>query len=787
MTEINRPSSGPGSLQSINRFQVPAKSSHPIVAASQGPTSQTPAQKDVSMKAPSEQFRNPAGASIVKAPSGTDVMRNTPTEIAGNLALQQQASREGRSYANAAWQKVQSSPYRSENAMNVSNGVYQTYNIEGGRVNPTGPVSYQAGPQNLNVVSTKPLPLFDVITPEGKVGEGKIINVSPVQNSSYSLPGWLQSGLQTGYTGLRGLGYAVGTPVIFAGKVIESIGNLPIEKEYVNVGGPEKSIVSFMNQKFEFTNPGNVVTQSKAIQNFGKYVEAGGRGWVEEPGKTALFFGVTAGISYALEPISLGISTLSQTKPMQAIGSFIPESIKANTGKAIVAGLVGAYGYITAKRIISSPTPYETAGEITSTEIAPGILGSATGHLAWQKSQGMIRSIGRTFVPLEKLTPPEVLSGEKNFPMAPQSTHLDLFKSGEYAITTEEGTYYPHATPSMFGKKFTAQAGSRPTEAAGLYVSGKGASIYFTRIGEQDIGLYPSSLLPEASTPTLVYVNPTDVKPLTGVVKSSYGKVYEGPSYQFFMNTAEKGVAYVPGVKTEVEGIIPVGTLFRQVDSSSYTNIKGVDVPINLYDVRTKISARQYFYPGEDLKVPSYYFPEGTYNIPASSYAAIAGTSQALSSGTSYKGVNIKSVIPSSSYGVLSSNIKGISYVPYVKPSIKVSYNIQSKVSFVPTSIVSGGGSGVSNIISPAVSPPYIPPITVPYVPPVIPPILPPKSSPPYVPPTLKLFFAQKKKKETRRRPFKYQASVVAVARGIRTKRIKKLLSGFEVRGIPTR
>lgn len=695
---------------------------------SQGPTILRPAPKG--FKAPKEQFRSGGGAKLTGSSMSQPLTRS---QLMQSLAYQQQISSEGREYYASAQKMVLESPARSP----VRRDLFRERGPSA-----VSPYSYEKNE------ATGEVKLF--VTPMKVEKKDYFANVpKPIKEFS-----------KGGYSAIKLGGYVAGEPYRVLGVNLEK-GGTYLEKRADRIENP---IIREFQKK-----------PATAIKYSGQYFKGYGEGWVERPGTTLLYLGVFGALSFGLSTVSLGTSKLPK---------ILPTSVKTKTSQIIAGGLVGLYAYTTAKRVLASDEPYRTAGRITSTELVPAIGGSILGEAAFLKTQGWIRSFGAKEIPIEKLVPKEVLSGKQNFPTAEPQKHLQMFKEGKYSIKKGEDIYYPHATPALFGKKFVTQAGARPKEAAGLYVSGKGASVYFLRIGSGDVTYYPKSILPEAVTPTLVYVKPSKVVAMPSVLKSGYGK--NTAAYTWFSTKAVKDVAYVPGVKSEVEAVIPPGSLFRQTkDYGKYfTNVKGVDVPVKLYNPRAKISTRQYFYPEEDIavRVPRYYYPKESYNVPASTYGllSLTRTSSKVSS-------VVSSVVKGSKTSSLASSKISSGYTPYIPKSITTytKYSVITPKSVVSSSMRYRGGSYVGGSIS-GISP--VPPIS--YGPSVAPPIrIPPTYSTPPI--RLDLDFTpggmKSKSYKQLRRPFKQQASVTAVIKGIKEKKAKKMLSGIEVRPIPKR
>lgn len=789
LTTIKRPKSGPGSKASISRHQSGGGGSSTTTTTKPTPLKTSPAlskeENDRRMaanraagvgddsghspgdprygtvQAPSSQFRTTGGAAEINIVEKEPVTR---MQLIESLSRQQEASRSGRAYASSAYEAVVTSPARRE--------------------------SVKPKQTRVTVTSVRPAE-----TPTR-------------QSPTARLPERVKSLGGAAYQSVKLAGYIVGEPIRAAGALTEATGDVLVRQA-------EKNKIP---RRFEKVIRFHTTTVAKGIRGAGSFVKGVGEAYTQTPGRALAYGAAFAGISYVLQPVSIGVQAVSSKLP-----KLIPTSVKTKTTQVLAAGVVGAYGYFAGKRILASPERARTAGRIVGAELVPAVAGSVVGEAAFLRTQGLVRSIGARFVPAEKLTPSNVLSGKTNFPTAPPRTHMQVFKEGKYSLrpgmttqkvgfmraeivkaprknlfgakagvdvgevggrftvtrTTDAGNvFYPHATPALFGRKFTTQAGARPKEAAGMFISGKGASVYFLRIGSAKATYYPKTILPEAVTPTLVYVAPTSVKSLPKAVRGSYGKVEYGPSYQFFAKKATKGVAYVPGVKSEVEAVIPVNSLFRQTKEAGklFTTVKGVRVPIKLYKPRAKISAREYYYPKEDLLIrqPRYYYPKESYNVPGSTYGLLSATSKTSKPKSSAVSSRVSSVVSGPKSSAVSSKF---SY----KPSVT---SMMSSVTYYPprSSIYSPPRSPPS---SPPASPPYSPPVTPPYRPPYSPPKAPPPTTPP---PPIKLdleFFGGRprvKRSKYLRRPFKYQASISGVVRRLKGKSGK---AGIRARGIP--
>jgi hypothetical protein len=294
-----------------------------------------------------------------------------------------------------------------------------------------------------------------------------------------------------------------------------------------------------------------------------EYIKAPFHEPVKFVGTTAVFAaipGVATGLGRAVKPIASKIPLLGKA------------------GKVVGVGITGIYGYSIGKRVVGKPTMKERGGEfgrILGQEVTPMVLGTYTGLKISQKLAGWWRTRGKEYVPPEQVIEPKVLKGEKTFPLGVRAKHLELFLKSKYRLPGEKQLGVWHATPEAWAKVTKTQVGIR--ELPGTYVA-PSLSAYFLRVSGQEYGLYGAGqLFPTFGTPTALRIYPSKI---TGVPPFPREKLY-----QWILKDAPKGRALVPGIKGEVEALIPPETELARVGEQFYTMWKGVRIPIAQYQV----------------------------------------------------------------------------------------------------------------------------------------------------------------------------------------------------------
>lgn len=329
-----------------------------------------------------------------------------------------------------------------------------------------------------------------------------------------------------------------------------------------------------------------------------KEYEAGGLAYIELSGKASAlrekYEGeiISGGLSYEEAQTQFDKDFSSASKPIyekyeQKIGKaqeqygadILKASIPLSFGKGAVFGVISALAPPVGLTLVGAELgkasfeasdivagfktyPKQSIANLGAGLVGAGIGAGVTGAIA-PKVTGYFRTIGKEYARPEDIIDPRVLSGSKNFPTAPTYKHLDLFKSSPYKLSTDEPLGVWHATPSPFGKEPIASKGS--SELPGLYTA-PSLSPHFLKIGGgyKLFGLGMESAL--GKSPTALRIYPKDI--IKGYPKKS-----------------SPGYAFVPGMKTEIEAIIPEGTKLFKIDSPYYSTYKGTNFPIVKYGV----------------------------------------------------------------------------------------------------------------------------------------------------------------------------------------------------------
>ena len=291
----------------------------------------------------------------------------------------------------------------------------------------------------------------------------------------------------------------------------------------------------------------------------------------DRPLKQVALYGIGAGVGFVASAVVSGAT---------AISPVVGTATKIGVTTAGV-GLTGLYATQLAGRISLAESPFE-AGKIigvSAKDVGLLGLGGVKGQRGYMKFEGWWRTRGRDIIPLEKLTPTEIITGEKTFPTAPTKQHLRLFKTspaGRY-LGEEAGAF--HTTPQKFWKGrglFTPEKGT--SELAGLYGSSY-ISPHFTKISGVSGGKYKLFGFDFAGRPGIAYLKPKGFR--TSPFKRVDGKfVWASPT--------KKGWADIPLMKTEIEAVFRPGAGSYAFETGKfYTKIKGVRVPIDVFKFET--------------------------------------------------------------------------------------------------------------------------------------------------------------------------------------------------------
>jgi len=290
-------------------------------------------------------------------------------------------------------------------------------------------------------------------------------------------------------------------------------------------------------------------TLDKPITETTKYVAYGAAGYtlgLGFAGTSALFGGTTGAVASGY--FGGGTSAL------------IVPTLQA-TGGALGLGFL----YKTGSDVINAETNFERGGIIGKTILETSAIGAGfiSGKQDAAKIGDILRTRGRTEVPVEDILLKDILTGDKKFVESssygyngPQSGKgkqafdLKVFSKKDYAY---------HVTPDQYWKTgFTTVEGT--SEFPGLYTA-PSPSVYFAKVGGKQsykLSLFGSGF--EASS------------------KPSVAQIYTG----FTINQKTPG-AFVSGIKPEIEAIIGPGKDFAKVGGNEFFKFGGRRFPIDIF------------------------------------------------------------------------------------------------------------------------------------------------------------------------------------------------------------
>jgi len=403
----------------------------------------------------------------------------------------------------------------------------------------------------------------------------------------------------------------------------------------------------------------------------------------EKPVKQVLLYGAGAGIG------AIGSGLVGGAK---AISPFTGKIVSGAVGVAGI-GLGGAFVYGTGKDILSSESPFGAGSKmgVAGKDIVLLGAGAKAGIKGFEQASGLWRTRGRDFIPLEKLTGKDIISGTKTFPTAPKEQHLKLFEQRGGAF---------HTTPEKFWKgEIISTTGT--SELSGLYGSSD-LSLYFSGL-KSPTGGYKLFGLGVGGKPGVAFLKPKGFR-MSGFTFKSIpeftGQKSVKGSFAWWDKPPKSGYADVPLMKTEIESVFRPGTGTYTLESTKYyTKIKNVRVGIDVFKYGTD---QPLIIPGKPLTIPKLKGGYSSYSLPSSKpiFSAIDFAGARLSS-------SIKQSKPSS---YMSSYQKGSSLIS--KPSYKKmfssyspiiskkysssSYKKPSSTSYFSSGFSSGGSSGSS-------------------------------------------------------------------------------------------
>jgi len=390
----------------------------------------------------------------------------------------------------------------------------------------------------------------------------------------------------------------------------------------------------------------------KAVEFTGAYV-----GTVrKEPSKVAL----TTAAFFALPPVLKGVGKL-----VAPIAGVFPK-VSAALGKGVALGLPAIYGTSVITRTAIAERPVRELGKIGATEITPMFVGGAVGAYAWPRVGGYFKTIGRKKVEVREIVPQKVITGEATFPTAPTRKHLKIFRESRYKLPGTKKPVLYHAAPEPIKGEII---GPGTSELPGLY-GAPGVSAYFLKVGKGEYKLYGGKLFEPYVSPQVAAITPKYFR-FRKAVKTTKGWQWKG--------IEELGVADVPGIKTEVEAILPPETELIPTAKKFYFKWRGVRTPIDEYAVK----GLSKFTLGKPITTfgKAYY----SYRLPAK-YPVTTPGAISLVAATSYK-PSLISYAPSYKPSRVSYQPNRVSYRPSYKLS-KVSYVTSykpSRVSYKPS------------------------------------------------------------------------------------------------------
>jgi hypothetical protein len=501
------------------------------------------------------------------------------------------------------------------------------------------------------------------------------------------------------------------------------------------------------------------------------------RGLREQPGKTLAITGISFIAPTVIGKLGarIGIAKIAMKYPGTA--EFLSEVVKTGT--------IGIYVALSSLKVQAEPNykmKVQRVGQIFSTEVSPMIVGGYAGLKTIPKIETYFKTYGAKEIPIKDIVAPEVLLGKKKFATAPMKatrirtaqSQLEMFQQDLYKPKEWAG-YYPHATPSGFGgKEVSILPGT--SEISGTYVSGKGASVYFLKIGQEKYTLYGGNLFGPSGVPEIMYFKPTQLT--TG-----------GPRLA--------GQAFIPGMKSEVEAVITPGSTFKATPDKFFTVYKGQRVPISLYDytgAKQIATAKQVATITSMIKSSSSYGARSIGVTGPSSYIAALSYKKSLVSSIPSLPSRITTISKPSKPSIIpisTTPSKSITRLYSITPSMPSypSPSIPSMPSYPSPSIPSMPSYPSPSIPSmPSYPSPSIPSMpSYPSVPSVTSKIL--KPSKQIMPKILMPSFASKYKPQKFKalklapalRPFKYAPSLYAFSQKITGKRPRRL-TGYEIR-----
>ena len=323
---------------------------------------------------------------------------------------------------------------------------------------------------------------------------------------------------------------------------------------FIATGGAVTGAVGTIGQK----------TIDEPVSQTGKYVALGAAGYGVGLGLAGLgYIGTTTGVTTAITSGAFAGGTSSLIIP----------------AAQVAAGSLGI-AFIAKKgiEVYEAPNIFEKGGIIgetllETTAVAGGVI---SGQQDAVKIGDIIRTRGRTEVPVEEFVIPNVLSGKTKFvesksygyqgPRKGQVTRKQKFDLNIF----ENSPTTSHVTPDKFWKDTITTAKSS-SEFPGLYTA-PSSSVHFAKTG--------------GSNSKISLVG-------TGNINAGKPAVAQFSSLKF--TTSQSGSkAFITGVKPEIEAVIPVGQEFSKMIPSiasggkgSFFKFSGRRIPVDLFGAST--------------------------------------------------------------------------------------------------------------------------------------------------------------------------------------------------------
>jgi hypothetical protein len=506
-------------------------------------------------------------------------------------------------------------------------------------------------------------------------------------------------------------------------------------------------------------------------------------------------YGRTVGSMVAAPFIGLG-ELFYKLSPPNSIArrSYSPE-LKAYLEKgehipalALTAGALAVSPYLLGKIAITAAGAYSVGSATkspTPENVAAATIMGAGGVAAASGIISRVLFIGKTFIPIERIAEPSIISGEKTFPTT-KATPAGLVKEftiSPYKLSAPSGGFHATDFPFKQGDILVTEG----TKAPGLHIA-PSASIYFTR----EPGISQAASTPkfslsflEKSTPSIIYAE-TKVSRVPAAVRS--GSISDINRY--LSESAPKGQAYVSAkfektMSTEAEAILPKGAVLGRTEVYS-----------NFWERATGFKYYTELPSGGKVKILMSRIKAGG-DMPSASDISL-GEAQRISqyARSSIAEPSSRSVTPYlfDVAGILSSRprVAASSKYTFIPGSYKYVPNLPSTPSIIPPSsityVVPPSAPTSTSIIN-YVLPPSTPSVIPPYNPPYTPPSVPATSIIPNYPtiPSLVLYGGYRpgtKRGVLPKRRTKYQPSLKGIVFNLKSSRVPGRLTGIETRPI---